>query len=150
MLKTLPILISLLAPALTGILLALAFPNYHQGRLAWVAFVPLLLVIRKKRPWPAFFMGWLCGVIFFLGITPWWIKEFKFVSPLASGLGYLYLGFYFGLFGLFLSWFDRNHQVYLLGCRPLSGWPLSTSAPTYPFWPFHGRSSGIPSTKISP
>ena len=64
-------------------------------------------------------MGWFCGVIFFVGITPWWIKEFRFVSPLASGLGYLYLGFYFALFGLFLSWITRITRSPLLVAAPV-------------------------------
>jgi apolipoprotein N-acyltransferase len=119
MLKIIPLLVSLLAPALTGVLLALAFPNYYLDWLAWLAFVPLLLAIRGKRPWQALLMGWLCGVIFFFGITPWWIKEFQFVSPLASGLGYLYLGFYFALFGLILSRLSRTIRSRLLVAPPV-------------------------------
>ena len=119
MVNDISIFVSLLAPTLTGVVLALAFPNHHMGWLAWLAFVPLLLALSGKRPWPAFLIGWLCGVVFFLGITPWWLQEFRFVSPLASGLGYLYLGLYFALFGLFLSLFSRIIRFPLLFAAPV-------------------------------
>jgi apolipoprotein N-acyltransferase len=101
--RIISILIFFLLPVLSGTLLFLAFPNYHLDWLAWVAFLPLLLGMRGRRPWHALVMGWICGVIFFLGITPWWLEEFQSVSIFASGLGYLYLGLYFALFGLFLT-----------------------------------------------
>ena len=114
-----PLILSLLAPALTGVLLALAFPSYHLDWLAWIALVPLLLGIREKRPWQAFLVCWLCGVIFFIGITPWWIREFRFVSKLASGLGYLYLGLYVALFGFLLSLIRRSIGLPLIIAAPV-------------------------------
>ena len=119
MAKIISLFLSLLASALTGILLALAFPSYQLDWLAWIAFVPLLLRIRGRKPWQAFFMCWFCGVVFFLGITPWWIKEFPFVSILATALGYLYLGFYFALFGLFLSLIPGRIRLPLLIAAPV-------------------------------
>jgi apolipoprotein N-acyltransferase len=119
MAKIINLFFSLLAPALTGVLIALAFPNYHFGWLAWIAFVPLLLRIRGRKPLQAFFMCWFCGVIFFLGITPWWIKEFQSVSIFASGLGYLYLGLYFALFGFVLSLIHSTIRVPLLVAAPI-------------------------------
>lgn len=119
MLKVIPLIISFLAPGLTGFLLAMAFPNHPLDWLAWLAFVPLLLAIRGKRPWQAFLMGWFGGVVFFIGITPWWIKEFQFVNPLASGLGYLYLSLYFAFFCFFLSLLLRHLKSLLLVAPPL-------------------------------
>jgi apolipoprotein N-acyltransferase len=118
-LRATPSFFSLLAPALTGVLTALAFPNYHFDWLVWIAFVPLLLGIRGRKPLQAFFMCWYCGVIFFLGITPWWIKEFQSVSKFASGLGYLYLGLYFALFGLFLSLILGKNRLPSLIAAPI-------------------------------
>jgi len=119
MAKTINLLFSLLTPFLTGVLLVLAFPNYDIEWLAWIAFVPLLLGIRGRKPWQAFLMCWFCGMIFFLGITPWWIKEFQSVSIFASGLGYLYLSLYFALFGLFLGFILRRIEVSLLLAAPV-------------------------------
>jgi apolipoprotein N-acyltransferase len=119
MLMVIPLMVSFLAPALTGILLALTFPNHHLDWLAWIAFLPLLLSIRKESPWRTFLMGWFGGVIFFVGTTPWWIKEFRFVNPVASGLGYLYLGFYYALFGLLLNWLSRTIRSPLLVAPPV-------------------------------
>ena len=117
--KIISILTFFLLPFLSGVLLFLAFPNYHLGWLAWVAFVPLLLGIWERSPWQAFLMSWICGMIFFLGITPWWIEEFQSVSILASSLGYIYLGLYFGLFGLLLSLVVRRIRMPFLIASPI-------------------------------
>ena len=119
MAKVINLFLSLLAPALTGVLTVLAFPNYHFDWLAWIAFVPLLLRIRGRKPWEAFFMCWFCGVVFFLGITPWWIDEFQSVSIFATAFGYLYLGLYFALFGLFLSLILGRIRLPLLIAAPI-------------------------------
>ena len=113
------ILIFFVSPVLSGALLFLAVPNYHLGWLAWVAFVPLLLGIWERSPWQAFLMSWICGMIFFLGITPWWIEEFQSVSILASSLGYIYLGLYFGLFGLLFSLIVRRIRMPFLIASPI-------------------------------
>jgi apolipoprotein N-acyltransferase len=119
--KIISLSFSSLAPVLTGVLLALAFPNHDLHWLAWMAFVPLLLALRRKGPWRAFLISWLCGVVFFFAITSWWISEFRFVSAFASGLGYLYLALYSALFGLFLSLIGGKVRL-----------PLSVVAP--PLW----------------
>ena len=119
MAKIINLFLSLLAPVLTGVLIVLAFPNYYFDWLAWIAFVPLLLGIQGKRPWQAFFLCWLCGVIFFFGITPWWIKEFQSVSIFASAFGYLYLSLYFALFGLVLNLIHRTIRLPLLIAAPV-------------------------------
>jgi len=113
------LIFSLLAPLLSGALLFLAFPNYHLGWFAWIGFVPLLLAIRGKSPWQAFLLCWFCGVIFFLGITPWWIKEFQSVSIFATGFGYIYLSLYFALFGLLLGLILRRISLPLLIAAPV-------------------------------
>jgi apolipoprotein N-acyltransferase len=108
------VLLSLLSPSLTAVLLFLSFPNHNLPWLVWIAFVPLLLGIRQKRPLQAFLLCWFCGVIFYLGITPWWIKEFRSVSLVASGLGYIYLSSYFAAFGFIISLGLRKMKLPLL------------------------------------
>ena len=60
--------------AATGLLLVAAFPKWNLGFLAWVALVPLLLVLeRASRLRAAFGLGYLCGVVFFAG-TIYWVR----------------------------------------------------------------------------
>ncbi len=52
--------------------LILSFPNFNLWFLAWVGFVPvLLLVARRPSPWQAFFLGWIFGAVFFYGTCYW-------------------------------------------------------------------------------
>lgn len=110
---------SIILALCSAFLLILSFPNFHFGFLVWFAFIPVLLGIRSKKAWQSFLMFWMFGVVFFIGITPWWLKEFQSVSIFASGLGYLYLGLYFGLFGLFLSLMIRRTRLPLLTAAPV-------------------------------
>ncbi len=57
--------------AATGGLLILCFPFPAQAWLAYMALIPLLIVIYEARPGPSFFYGWLSGVIFFSGLCYW-------------------------------------------------------------------------------
>jgi apolipoprotein N-acyltransferase len=80
--------------------LILSFPDFNLWILAWVGFVPiLLLVARRPAPWQALFLGWLFGSVFFYGtcywltysmihfggIAPW--KAFAMLIPGAFVLG---------------------------------------------------------------
>lgn len=58
--------------AASGVLLALAFPKVDLSILAWVAFVPLLWVVRELPPRRAFFYGWIAGMGFYL-CTLYWV-----------------------------------------------------------------------------
>ncbi|HKO96726.1 MAG TPA: apolipoprotein N-acyltransferase [Pyrinomonadaceae bacterium] len=52
--------------------LIISFPNFDLWFLAWFALVPLLVLVgRGMRPWPAFFVGWLFGSVFFYGTCYW-------------------------------------------------------------------------------
>jgi apolipoprotein N-acyltransferase len=58
---------------LSAILLALSFPDFDLWPLAWIALVPLLLVVvRCARPARAFMVGLIWGVLFFYG-SCWWL-----------------------------------------------------------------------------
>lgn len=63
-----------LAVLASGLLLVAAFPPYEKSGLAWMALVPLLLVILRASPGGAFRAGWLTGFIFWLGTLRWLLK----------------------------------------------------------------------------
>jgi apolipoprotein N-acyltransferase len=57
--------------ALSGVLLALSFPRYGHGAVAWVALLPLLLALRQGGPARAFRLGYLTGFVAALGLLYW-------------------------------------------------------------------------------
>ena len=53
-------------------LLIISFPDFNLWPLAWIALVPLLLVVaRRPRPLHCFCLGWLFGTLFFYGSCYW-------------------------------------------------------------------------------
>jgi apolipoprotein N-acyltransferase len=57
-----------LLAVLSGVLLALSFPEPGLSFLVWFAFVPLLLAISSKTPRNAFRLGFVCGLSAYAGI----------------------------------------------------------------------------------
>ncbi len=73
--------------AVSGALLALAFPIIDWGPVAWVALVPLLLAALGRGPGSAFRTGWVAGFVFFLATLYWLvltIGTYTNLSPLVS------------------------------------------------------------------
>lgn len=68
-------------PALSGILLALAFPKFNLFWLAWFALVPLFIALGNTKNWKE---SLLCGFCFgsvFFGIHLFWLNSlFRFVG----------------------------------------------------------------------
>lgn len=91
--------VSTLTAACSGGLLALAFPRPDFSVLAWVALVPLLLVM-SRRP---FRSGFVAGMAFFLAILYWVnivMTTYGHLHPVLSVIAWLmlsaYLALYFG------------------------------------------------------
>lgn len=62
-----------LAPAvLSGVLYALAFPPFELGSTAWIALVPLLVVLARTEPIEGALLGFVFGLVAF-GLILWWI-----------------------------------------------------------------------------
>jgi apolipoprotein N-acyltransferase len=57
--------------ALTGLLLALSFPRPGLAILAWVAFIPLLVVTRQEPVRRVFRLAFLSGFVAYCGIFYW-------------------------------------------------------------------------------
>lgn len=95
---------------LSAVLLVAAFPNFNFCFFIWVGLIPFLVLLDGKKPRSAFLWGWLTGFLFFLGTHYWLIH----VTLPGMILVNLYLGIYFGLFGLGYAYFVGN------GLRPFS------------------------------
>jgi apolipoprotein N-acyltransferase len=77
-------------------LLAASFPLLNVEFLAWGSFVPLFFNLQNKSKPRIFFLSFLTGVFFWLGTIYWLIH----VTVPGMLLLALYLGIYFGIFGL--------------------------------------------------
>jgi apolipoprotein N-acyltransferase len=115
---------------LASILLIISFPDFDLWPLAWMALIPLLLVVaRRPRPVPCFCLGWLFGSVFFFGSCHWLtysIIHFGGFSPwIAYPLlipGALVLGIFPGTFTAVLAQAIKRWGVAALFLAPLF-WP---------------------------
>lgn len=115
--------------ALSGVMLALAFPKVGLWPLAWCSFVPLLFALRGRRPRHGLFWGWLAGTVgTAIGMS--WIADLlvRFAAvpwPLAVAVTLLngaVHGTCLGLCGLLTCWLWQR------GVRPIIALPLSLVA----------------------
>jgi len=90
---------TLLLCLFSAFLLILSFPRPELAYFAWFSFVPLFAAIDKLDRKSAFLFSYLTGVIFFLGTLYWvgYVNVFGLVALV------LYLGLYFGIFGLLVN-----------------------------------------------
>lgn len=108
---------------LSGVILALAFPKADVSLLAWIAFVPLLWLIREKTPKRAFIYGWIAGLGFYLCTVYWVVQTIGLYSniPTLIAVGPLLmmctiLASYTGAFTAGLRFYqERGGSILLLG-----------------------------------
>jgi apolipoprotein N-acyltransferase len=99
------------AAGASTLLLIFSFPNFELYPLAWIALVPLLVVIaRRPSPLKAFILGWATGSVFFYITCYWLTYSMIHYGGLPTVLAYLLLapaaiviGIFPGLFALLLS-----------------------------------------------
>jgi apolipoprotein N-acyltransferase len=95
----------ILLSLLSGILLILSFPDFDLEFLAWIALIPLFYSFEGKGLYHSFILGFLTGVVSFLGILYWIIvavHTYGNVPLIPSGfillLLVVYLSFFIGAF----------------------------------------------------
>ncbi|MDQ5846623.1 MAG: apolipoprotein N-acyltransferase [Acidobacteriota bacterium] len=106
-----PSLIECGLATISAALLILSFPDIDAWPLAWLAIIPLLLVIvRRPQPWPMFFAGWLFGSIFFYGSCYWLTYSMIHFGGMPTLIAFLMLipgallvGLFPALFGAVLA-----------------------------------------------
>lgn len=110
----------------SGMLLALAFPKVNFSLLAWIAFVPLLWLVREKTPKQAFTHGWLAGMGFYLCTVYWVVQTIGLYSniPTVIAVGPLLmmctiLASYTGAFAAGLRFYQQRHGSILFLGPPL-------------------------------
>ncbi|HOG64172.1 MAG TPA: apolipoprotein N-acyltransferase [Spirochaetota bacterium] len=96
--------LGLLLAVLSGVLLGLAFPLTSFFPLAWVAFVPLLVMQRGVPVWRMWFYAFMAGLSFWL-VHASWLKVFH---PLSLVTATPALALYFSLPFVFMAVFRRR------------------------------------------
>jgi apolipoprotein N-acyltransferase len=98
---------SFLLAILSAFLLLLAFPTFDLGWLAWLGLVPLFVAISGRSAKSAFFLSYLCGIVFLSGVYRW-ILEAPGYNLYHHAILAIYLGPYFGLFGGIVNLISRR------------------------------------------
>jgi apolipoprotein N-acyltransferase len=109
--------------AASGVVLALAFPKVNLTLAAWIAFIPLLWVVRECTPRRAFVYGWVSGMGFYLCTVYWVVHTIGLYSniPPALAVGPLLLmctilAAYTGTFAAGLRFYQQcQGSIVLLG-----------------------------------
>jgi len=122
----LPTRVEWAAAAATAILLILSFPDFEFSFLAWIALVPLMLVVaRRPSPLNAFILGWFAGTVFFYGSCYWLTYSMIHYGGLPTIVAYLLLvpatavvGLFPGLFALALAVVVRRWSVWTVLAAP--------------------------------
>lgn len=99
---------------LSSIFLTLAFPLYNFTWMVWFGLVPLLFAIDGKKARTAFFLGWFCGVFFFLGTMYWFlylINWFGWIVLPGIFILLMYLGLYVAVFGLLVQYIEKENLI---------------------------------------
>jgi apolipoprotein N-acyltransferase len=108
-------------------LLIASFPDFNLASLAWVALVPLLIVIAlKPQPGRCFLLGWLFGTVFFYGSCYWLTYSMIHTGGFPSWLAFLALlpgalvvGIFPAVFALLLALVVRNWGTSALYLAPV-------------------------------
>ena len=97
----------ILLAVLSSAILVLSFPKFNLGFLAWIGLIPLLLAIHGENIRRSFCLSQLTGMLFFMGIFRW-ILVIPGYTIFHHALLALYLGSYFGCFGLLFGFLSRR------------------------------------------
>lgn len=100
-------LFDIISVILSAVLLVMIFPGFSVHFLAWIALVPLFLVIRRSQPARAFLYALITGSLFGICLVSWLLR-FQGINPLNFSLLVLATGaIYFGLFGCLTSYLNK-------------------------------------------
>jgi apolipoprotein N-acyltransferase len=121
-----------LAAVASGVLLMLSFPKFSFSFLAWIAFVPLLVVLTQdgQTVRRAFGLGWVTGFVFFFFSCNWITHSMIQYGGMNTVLAYLVAALFTAITGLFPALFAvlTTRVLQVFGLRALSIAPLLWAA----------------------
>ena len=115
---------------ISAALLVVSFPDFNLWPLAWIALVPLLLVVaRRPRPLRCFYLGWLFGTVFFYGSCYWLTYSMIHTGGISPWVAFPLLLPGALLVGIFPAVF-----IFLLA-RAIRSWGITALILAPLFWP---------------
>ena len=125
--------------AVSGLLLAAAFPTINFHFLAWVALVPLLIALNGQTVKLGFWLGGIAGLFYFTGTVHWVTNSVHFYgnvplvpASLITLLLCVYLALYPALFAAAAVSLKKNHPALFFIAAPAL-WTALELARTYVF-----------------
>lgn len=123
----------------SGLLFPFCFAPYDQGWLAWIVLIPLHLALRSCTGKQAFWIGWLTGLLMYVGTIAWVVTAMHTYGKMPLVLGYAvmlllagYLGLYVAVYALVsAAWQGAFPILFALGAPCL--WVGLELARTYLF-----------------
>ncbi len=140
---------------LSGAAYALLLPPFAWSPLAWVALVPLLIVLASESPTRAAAHGLLWAATATIGVA-WWFpamleRYFELPSALAwlglLGLGVVVDGLPYAAFGVFVGWGTRRgvvNPITLAAAWGLAEWLRANGSVANPFAQLAYSQTGTP------
>ena len=114
----LSLVVSFAGIAASAGLMALAVPPSNWGALAWVALVPLALVVQRETPWRAGLYGALFGVASLAGMHSW-LWQLAALNVFNAVALFGYLAIYPAVWCAALAWLARRRLPWAFPCALL-------------------------------
>jgi len=142
--------------ALSGILLALSFPNMDIPAFAWIGFIPLFIALKDQTVKQGFRIGGIAGLVYFIGTVYWVTNSVHFYGGIALIPAMLitlllcaYLALYPALFGAAAVHLRDHHpRLFFLAAPAL--WTALELARTYVFSGFPWSLLGYSQYRVLP
>jgi len=116
---------SMMFPALAGLLLALSFPRTDWEFLAWGALIPLFFAVFSQPPRRAALYGFLAGMVFYTVSLSWVTNTLVNYGNIPTVIAWpillllaAYLSAYMALFCFLTTKISRGHPLYFIALAP--------------------------------
>ncbi|MBI5682582.1 MAG: apolipoprotein N-acyltransferase [Deltaproteobacteria bacterium] len=104
---------SIIASVISGTIMIFAFPPFDIWVIGWFGMAPLFFAIYDKKPLQAFALGFIWGIVFFLGTVYWVVNSmvnYGGVPVWASVLALLLLVIVLSLYPAVFAYFTFSRE----------------------------------------
>src|SRR3989337_2373280 len=95
---------------MSSFLLIISFPKFDVEIVVWFSLVPIFLAVKDVSHRLYWFLFYLFGIVSYIGVS-FWLNVLESFTPIDFLLLGIYLGFYFSLYGLMMSFISKRTQI---------------------------------------